>query len=79
MRKAIDGASRRRLYLFRHGAVDYIDANGDWVADPDLVDLNERGNTIVLITHDAHVASFARRRLDFCDGRIQSDHRSARA
>ena len=44
-----------------------------------LVDLNERGNTIVLITHDAHVASFARRRLDFCDGRIQSDHRSARA
>jgi len=43
MRKAIDGASRRRLYLFRHGAVDYIDANGDWVADPDLVDLNERG------------------------------------
>jgi predicted ABC-type transport system involved in lysophospholipase L1 biosynthesis ATPase subunit len=43
------------------------------------VDLNERGNTIVLITHDAHVASFARRRLDFCDGRIQSDHRSARA
>ena len=43
MRKAIDGASRRRLYLFRHGAVDYVDANGAWVADPDLVDLNEHG------------------------------------
>jgi probable phosphoglycerate mutase len=43
MRKAIDGASRRRLYLFRHGAVDYVDANGDWVADPDLVDLNTHG------------------------------------
>jgi len=42
-RVAIDGAARRRLYLFRHGAVDYIDENGDWVADPDLVDLNERG------------------------------------
>ena len=42
-RVAIDGASRRRLYLFRHGAVDYIDENGEWVADPDLVDLNERG------------------------------------
>lgn len=42
-RVAIDGASRRRLYLFRHGAVDYVDANGDWVADPDVVDLNERG------------------------------------
>lgn len=43
IRRAIDGASRRRLYLFRHGAVDYIDDNGDWVVDPDLVDLNERG------------------------------------
>jgi len=42
-RVAIDGANRRRLHLFRHGAVDYIDDNGNWVADPDLVDLNERG------------------------------------
>ena len=42
-RVAIDGANRRRLYLFRHGAVDYIEDNGDWVADPDLVNLNERG------------------------------------
>lgn len=42
-RTAIDGASRRRLYLFRHGAVDYLDDNGDWVSDPDVVDLNARG------------------------------------
>ena len=42
-RVAIDGAKRRRLYLFRHGAVDYIDESGSWVPDPDLVDLNERG------------------------------------
>jgi len=42
-RTAIDGASRRRLYLFRHGAVDYLDDNGDWVDDPDTVDLNSRG------------------------------------
>lgn len=42
-RTAIDGASRRRLYLFRHGSVEYIKDDGDWVADPDLVDLNERG------------------------------------
>ena len=42
-RTAIDGASRRRLYLFRHGAVDYLDDNGIWVEEPDLVDLNERG------------------------------------
>lgn len=42
-RKAIDGANRRRLYLFRHGAVDYIDETGNWVPDPDIVDLNARG------------------------------------
>ncbi len=42
-RKALDGASRRRLYLFRHGAVDYIDESGNWVPDPDVVDLNEQG------------------------------------
>jgi len=42
-RTALDGASRRRLYLFRHGAVDYIDESGNWVPDPDVVDLNERG------------------------------------
>ncbi len=42
-RTAIDGASRRRLYLFRHGSVDYIDESGDWVQDPDVVELNARG------------------------------------
>jgi len=44
-RTAIDGARRRRLYLFRHGAVDYIDPDGNWVADPDNVDLNAKGRT----------------------------------
>jgi len=42
-RTAVDGASRRRLYLFRHGAVDYMDDHGNWVEDPDIVDLNARG------------------------------------
>ncbi len=40
---AIDGSRRRRLYLFRHGAVDYIDKNGNFVDDPDSVELNQRG------------------------------------
>jgi len=44
-RLAIDGAHRRRLYLFRHGAVDYIDPNGNWVEDPDNVDLNSKGHS----------------------------------
>ena len=43
LRMAIDGAVRRRLYLFRHGAVDYINPDGSWVDEPDLVSLNERG------------------------------------
>ncbi len=42
-RVAIDGASRKRLYLFRHGAVDYLDENGQWVDDPDVVNLNDVG------------------------------------
>jgi len=42
-RIALDGARRRRIYLFRHGAVDYIDDEGQWVHDPDAVELNARG------------------------------------
>lgn len=42
-RVAIDGSNRRRLYLFRHGAVDYIGENGELLGDPDLVTLNARG------------------------------------
>ncbi len=42
-RTTLDGASRRRIYLFRHGAVDYIDSRGSVVADTDLVDLNDKG------------------------------------
>jgi probable phosphoglycerate mutase len=44
-RIAMDGAARRRLYLFRHGAVDYVDAAGNWVDDPDAVELNELGRS----------------------------------
>ncbi|MEM6513222.1 MAG: histidine phosphatase family protein [Pseudomonadota bacterium] len=42
-RAALDGADRRRLYLFRHGAVDYVRPDGSWVEDPDAVPLNPRG------------------------------------
>jgi len=58
-RLAIDGAARRRLYLFRHGAVDYVDELGNWVADPDLVDLNELGRAqaaaMAELFRDVHV------------------------
>jgi probable phosphoglycerate mutase len=35
--------ARRRVYLMRHGSVDYFDANNQPVADPSLVDLNDAG------------------------------------
>ena len=42
-RTTLDGAIRRRLYLFRHGSVDYIGADGKVVADTDAVALNATG------------------------------------
>lgn len=39
----LDGATRRRIYLFRHGAVDYVGADGRAVADADSVPLNDKG------------------------------------
>lgn len=59
LRIAIDGAKRRRLYLFRHGAVDYVNPDGSWVDDPDHVDLNERGQqqavAMAELFQDVHV------------------------
>lgn len=59
-RRALDGASRRRLYLFRHGAVDYLDENGAWVDDANLVDLNAHGRAQA----EAMSALFADARVD---------------
>jgi probable phosphoglycerate mutase len=42
-RTAIDGAIRRRIYLFRHGSVDYIDDKGNLVPNTDLVVLSPTG------------------------------------
>ncbi len=42
-RTTLDGAARRRIYLFRHGSVDYMDGNGSIVPDTDSVDLNDTG------------------------------------
>jgi probable phosphoglycerate mutase len=51
-RVALDGAQRRRIYLFRHGAVDYVDDDGNIVADPDGVALNEKGRAQADAMHD---------------------------
>ena len=47
-RTALDGVSRRRMYLFRHGSVDYIDRDGNIVPDTDKVDLNDTGRAQAL-------------------------------
>lgn len=51
-RMSLDGAERRRVYLFRHGAVDYVDAAGQLVPDPDLVNLNTRGQAEADAMHE---------------------------
>lgn len=42
-----------------------------------ILKLNEQGNTIVLITHDPHIAAHANRVITLRDGEILSDVRKA--
>lgn len=54
------------------GALD--SKSGENVMDI-LKELNNRGHTVILVTHDKHVASFANRIIEIKDGRIISDTR----
>ncbi len=40
-------------------------------------DLNKRGKTIIMVTHEPDVADRCRRVVTMCDGRVLSDHRNA--
>jgi ABC-type lipoprotein export system ATPase subunit len=42
-----------------------------------MMQLNEAGNTIVLITHDLQIAANARRVISIRDGNIVSDERNS--
>ncbi len=42
-----------------------------------FADLNQQGITVVVVTHEADIAEWARRRIVFRDGRIISDERQA--
>ena len=44
-----------------------------------FVDLNRRGTTIVLVTHDPHVAAYAQRTIHMRDGHIVSDSKQSPA
>ena len=39
-----------------------------------MQDLNTKGITVVLITHEPEVAQYARRQIHFRDGKVESDH-----
>jgi putative ABC transport system ATP-binding protein len=52
------------------GALDSVTSDEIMAA---LVRLNEGGLTVIVVTHDAEVARFARRVIHFKDGRVVSD------
>ena len=35
-----------------------------------MTELNRKGTTIILVTHDAHIAEYSRRTIHIADGRI---------
>jgi putative ABC transport system ATP-binding protein len=44
-----------------------------------LLDLNRRGLTIVVVTHEPHVAAYAHRAVHFKDGEVISDELNLKA
>lgn len=52
-RIAFDGSHRRRLYVFRHGDVSYVDDNGVRVADSTIVPLTPWGREQATMTGKA--------------------------
>lgn len=53
LRRAFDGARRRRIYLFRHGDVSYVDDQGNRVADNRVVPLTDWGREQASMTGKA--------------------------
>lgn len=53
LRTAFDGSRRRRIYLFRHGDVSYVDDQGNRVADSTIVPLTGWGREQARLTGKA--------------------------
>lgn len=53
LRTAFDGSRRRRIYLFRHGDVSYVDDRGNRVADSTRVPLTDWGREQASLTGKA--------------------------
>ena len=43
-----------------------------------FLEINARGNTIILITHEPYIAAYAQRTIKLFDGKIESDKKNAR-
>jgi len=43
-----------------------------------LTELHTQGSTIVMVTHDERIASYAQRIIHFIDGRIETDHQNGK-
>ncbi|KAB7739067.1 histidine phosphatase family protein [Parvibaculum sedimenti] len=53
LRTAFDGSRRRRIYVFRHGDVSYVDDQGNRVADSTIVPLTAWGREQAALTGKA--------------------------
>lgn len=59
--------------LFADEPTGNLDSKSGQVVMEILEKLNEKGHTIILITHESYTAAHARRIIRFLDGRIESD------
>lgn len=54
-----------------------LDSNSGKIVMEILQNLHREGHTIILVTHDKHVAGFANRIIEIKDGQIISDHKKS--
>lgn len=56
-----------------------LDSRASHVIMQELSDLHQRGNTIIMVTHNPNLTTYASRVINMLDGRIESDSRTEAA
>lgn len=56
-----------------------LDSRSSHVIMQELSDLHQRGNTIIMVTHNPNLTTYASRVIKMLDGRIESDSKTERA